>query len=164
IHRPEGTWSWFAFPGVTAATPSLVTLRFPADRRRNTAQARDDLHRQLEDASLSVMSEDEIEAATQAPSRRRVAVNAPARAPEPSPEKAPEPLEREVRAIAASPSSPVDLAGPSGDPATLTSAQRSTLAVIRGAGAQGISQWHRGPGFYLKSLPALFRAGLVESL
>ena len=63
IFRPDGGWSWFAARGSTVATPSRITLYFPADFRRNAAQAREDLYRQLEDASLSVMSEDEIEAA-----------------------------------------------------------------------------------------------------
>lgn len=63
IWRPEGGWSWFASPGTTVATSSMVTLKFPADYRRTAAQARDDLYRQLEDATLGVMSEDEMEAA-----------------------------------------------------------------------------------------------------
>lgn len=63
IWRPDGGWSWFASPGTTVATPGLVALRFSADYRRTAAQARDDLYRQLENASLSVMSEYEIEAA-----------------------------------------------------------------------------------------------------
>ncbi len=71
IWRPEGGWSWFASPGVTVATPSMVALRFPADYRRDAAQARDDLYRQLEDASLSVMSEDEIEVAAGSARRRQ---------------------------------------------------------------------------------------------
>lgn len=71
IWRSEGGWSWHASPGATVVTPSLVTLWFPADHRRDAAQARDDLYRQLEDASLSVMSEDEIEVATGAARRRR---------------------------------------------------------------------------------------------
>lgn len=72
IWRSEGGWSWHASPGATVVTPSVVTLRFPADYRRDAAQARDDLYRQLEDASLSVMSEDEIEVATGSARRRRV--------------------------------------------------------------------------------------------
>lgn len=63
IWRPEGGWGWFASPGTTVATPNMVALKFPADYRRTAAQARDDLYRQLENASLSVLSEDEIEAA-----------------------------------------------------------------------------------------------------
>jgi len=63
IWRPEGGWSWFSSPGTTVATPSMVTLKFPADYRRTGDQARDDLYRQLEDATLGVMSEDEMEAA-----------------------------------------------------------------------------------------------------
>jgi hypothetical protein len=63
IWRPEGSWSWFATPGTTVVTPNLVALKFSADYRRTGAQARDDLFRQLENAALSVMSEDEIEAA-----------------------------------------------------------------------------------------------------
>lgn len=63
IWRPEGNWSWFASPGATVATPNLVALKFSADYRRTGEQARDDLYRQLENAALSVMSEDEIEAA-----------------------------------------------------------------------------------------------------
>lgn len=64
IGRPEGGWSWFAARGATAVTPSRVTLAFPSDPwRRDAARAREDLHRQLENASFSVMSEDEIELA-----------------------------------------------------------------------------------------------------
>ena len=47
---------------------------------------------------------------------------------------------------------------------TLTDTQKATLAIIRAAGSQGVSQWHREPDFNLKSLPALFRAGLVKNL
>lgn len=63
INRPDGRWSWFAKSGSTAVTPSRVMLAFPADFRRNAAQARADLYRQLENASLSVMSDDEVESA-----------------------------------------------------------------------------------------------------
>jgi len=63
IWRPEGGWGWFATPGTTVATPNLVALKFGADYRRTAAHARDDLYRQLEHATESVMSEDEIEAA-----------------------------------------------------------------------------------------------------
>lgn len=63
IGRPEGRWSWHAARGSTVVTPNRVTLSFPADYRRKADQAREDLYRQLEDATLSVMSEDEMEAA-----------------------------------------------------------------------------------------------------
>lgn len=63
IGRPEGRWSWHAARGSTVVTPSRVTLSFPADYRRKADQAREDLYRQLEDATLSVMSEEEMEAA-----------------------------------------------------------------------------------------------------
>lgn len=63
IWRPEGGWSWFSSPGTTVATPSTVTLKFSADYRRTGEQARNDLYRQLEDATLGVMSEEEMEAA-----------------------------------------------------------------------------------------------------
>ena len=58
IGRPEGRWSWFAAPGSTAVTPNRVMLAFSSDYRRDAAQAREDLYRQLEDASYSVLSED----------------------------------------------------------------------------------------------------------
>lgn len=63
IWRPGGGWAWFASPGSTVVTPSLVSLRFPADIYRDAAHAREDAYRQLEDASLSVMTEDEMEEA-----------------------------------------------------------------------------------------------------
>ena len=63
IWKPEGGWGWFATPGTTVATPSLVALKFGADYRRTAAQARDDLYHQLERATESVLSEDEIDAA-----------------------------------------------------------------------------------------------------
>lgn len=62
IGRPDGRWSWFAARGSTVVTPNRVTLAFPSDYRRNAVQARENLYRQLEDATLSVMSEDEVEA------------------------------------------------------------------------------------------------------
>lgn len=63
ISRPDGGWSWLASPGSTAATPNRVTLAFRADYRRDARSAREDLYRKLEDATLEVMSEDELEAA-----------------------------------------------------------------------------------------------------
>jgi hypothetical protein len=63
IGRPDGRWSWFAARSSTVVTPSRVILAFSSDYRRDAAQAREDLYRQLEDATLSVLSEDEIEAA-----------------------------------------------------------------------------------------------------
>ncbi len=71
IWRPDGGWNWFRAPGSTTVTPSLVTLRFPADAHRNAARAREDIYRQLEDASLSTMSEEELEAMTGQHSRAR---------------------------------------------------------------------------------------------
>lgn len=65
IWRPEGRFAWFASPASTHVTPSMVTLWFPADHRRTATQARDDLYRRLEDAALSVMPEDEMEAIIQ---------------------------------------------------------------------------------------------------
>jgi len=85
IWRPEGDWSWFSSPGTTVATPSMVTLKFPADYRRTAPQARDDLYRQLEDAALSVMSEDEMEAAI-----ARAAAPAPSHATKAKTRKSPQ--------------------------------------------------------------------------
>lgn len=62
IEIPGGGWSWYAAPASTVVTPSRVILSFPADHRRDAAQARADLHHQLENAALSMMSEDEMEA------------------------------------------------------------------------------------------------------
>ncbi len=97
IWRPEGGWSWFASPGTTVATPSMVALKFPADYRRTAAMARDDLYRQLEDASLSVMSEDEIEAALRA-KPGAAASTAPS-----APKKTPAQLDREIAEVLAAP-------------------------------------------------------------
>lgn len=104
IWRPEGGWGWFASPGATVATPNLVTLRFPADYRRDAARARDDLYRQLEDASLSVLSEDEIEAAMGAAGRRRgsrtsVASPASPGIPQEAKGKSTAEIEREVEGV-----------------------------------------------------------------
>lgn len=97
IGRPEGTWSWFASRGATVVTPSRVVLAFPADYRRDAAQARADLHRQLEDASHSVMSEDEVESATRLTGRK-------AKATPPASPRTSAQLEREVvEALAAKP-------------------------------------------------------------
>ncbi len=63
IWRPEGGWGWFAAPGATAVTPSMVTLSFSSDPHRNAARARDELYYQLERATSDVASEDEIDAA-----------------------------------------------------------------------------------------------------
>jgi len=93
IWRPEGGWGWFATPAATVVTPSLVTLKFPADYRRTAAMARDDLYRQLENATLSVLSEDEVEAAM-----TRASASARPTTPQHSTKKAPAQLDREIAA------------------------------------------------------------------
>lgn len=105
IWRPEGSWGWFASPAKTSVTPGMITLGFPADYRRDTAQARGDLYRQLEDASLSVMSEDEVEAAT-GPARRHQRPGAPRGSAtllqlpvKPPEEKSVAQIEREVKKV-----------------------------------------------------------------
>lgn len=93
IWRPEGGWGWFESPGQTVVTPNMVTLAFPSDHRRDAPQARADVYRQLEDAVLSVMSEDEIEARMKAAGPGKgtgTAVSAP-------PKKSAAVLNREIR-------------------------------------------------------------------
>ncbi|HWW76134.1 MAG TPA: hypothetical protein VNZ44_12090 [Pyrinomonadaceae bacterium] len=63
IYRPDGGWSWFASPGKTTVTPSLVSLALRSDYRRMAQQARDDIYRELMRATESTTSEDEIDAA-----------------------------------------------------------------------------------------------------
>ncbi len=62
ISRPNGDWSWLARPASTVVTPNHIILAFRADYRRNAAQAREDIYRQLENAVESAMPEDEAEA------------------------------------------------------------------------------------------------------
>jgi hypothetical protein len=98
IGRPEGGWSWFASRASTVATPSRVTLSFPADYRRDAEQAREDLYRQLENASFSVMSEDEVEAAM----KSKPGTAASARSVAPLPKKTPPAqLDREIAEVLA---------------------------------------------------------------
>ena len=105
ISRPEGGWSWFASRGGTVVTPSRVTLSFPADYRRDAEQAREDLYRQLEDASFSVMSEDEVEAAMKS---KPGAASTRAPIPKKTP---PAQLDREIAEVLAAPKTSSDKLG-----------------------------------------------------
>lgn len=58
----NGDWSWLARPASTVVTPNHIILAFRADYRRNAAQAREDIYRQLEKAIEDTMPEDEAEA------------------------------------------------------------------------------------------------------
>lgn len=102
ISRPEGIWSWLRSSKATSVTPSRITLGFRADYRRDAAHAREDLYRQLEDATLAVMSEEEMEDAIAGPTKKRKKAASPA-APsaraQPSVKKTPAQLDREIAEV-----------------------------------------------------------------
>lgn len=102
IGRPDGRWSWHAARASTAVTPSRVVLAFRSDYRRNASQAREDLYRQLEDAALSVMSEDEVDAAIARAAGKKVPITASPATPEKRKTPAAQ-LDREIAEVLAAP-------------------------------------------------------------